>query len=47
LTPEDIRLLNPNTRTCPVFRSQWDAEITKKIYCNVPVLIRETEGEKT
>lgn len=47
LTPEDIRLLNPNTRTCPVFRGQRDAEITKKIYCNVPVLICETEGEKT
>jgi hypothetical protein len=47
LTPENIRLLNPNTRTCPVFRSQRDAEITKKIYCNVPVLIREIEGEKT
>jgi hypothetical protein len=30
LTPENIRLLNPNTRTCPVFRSQRDAEITNK-----------------
>jgi hypothetical protein len=41
LTPEEIALLNPNTRTCPVFRSQRDAELTKKIYRNVPVLIRE------
>lgn len=41
LTAEDIRLLNPNTLTCPVFRSERDAEITKAIYRRVPVLIRE------
>lgn len=41
LTAEDIRLLNPNTLTCPVFRSERDAEITKGIYRRVPVLIRE------
>lgn len=41
LTPEDIVLLNPNTLTCPVFRSERDAEITKAIYRRVPVLIRE------
>jgi len=38
LSPEDISRFNPNTRTCPVFRSQADAEITKKIYQHVPVL---------
>ena len=43
LTPEEFSLLNPNTRTCPVFRSQMDAELTKKIYRNVPVLIREED----
>jgi hypothetical protein len=37
----DIALLNPNTRTCPIFRSRADAELTKLIYRNVPVLIRE------
>ncbi len=41
LTPEDIALLNPNTKTCPVFRTRRDAEITKGIYRRVPVLIRE------
>lgn len=41
LTPDDIVLLNPNTLTCPVFRSERDAEITKAIYRRVPVLIRE------
>ncbi len=30
LSGKDIRLLNPNTRTCPIFRSQRDAEITKR-----------------
>lgn len=43
LSPADFRLINPNTRTCPVFRSQADAELTKKIYRNVPVLIDETK----
>ena len=41
LSPEDIALLNPNTRTCPIFRSRKDAELTKAIYRRVPVLIRE------
>ncbi|MBF0629480.1 MAG: N-6 DNA methylase [Magnetococcales bacterium] len=41
LSPGDIRLINPNTRTCPVFRSKMDAELTQKIYRHVPVLIRE------
>jgi hypothetical protein len=46
LSPEDIGLLNPNTRTCPIFRSGRDAELTKAIYRRVPVLIREArEGE--
>ena len=37
LSAEDIRLLNPNTRTCPIFRTRRDAEITKMIYRRVPV----------
>ncbi|MGW0797124.1 Eco57I restriction-modification methylase domain-containing protein [Streptomyces sp. NPDC002692] len=41
LTPEEIALLNPNTGTCPVFRSRRDAEITLGIYRRVPVLIEE------
>ena len=41
LTPKEIELLNPNTRTCPVFRSRRDAEITIGIYRRVPVLIKE------
>ena len=41
LSSEDIALLNPNTRTCPIFRSRKDAELTKAIYRRVPVLVRE------
>jgi hypothetical protein len=47
LSKKDFRSLNPNTRTCPVFRSRRDAEITKAIYRRVPVLIdksRRTGG---
>lgn len=39
LSGADFRLLNPNTKTCPIFRSNRDAEITKAIYRRVPVLI--------
>jgi len=38
LTPEEFALLNPNTRTCPTFRTRADAELTKAIYRRVPVL---------
>src|SRR5581483_2765817 len=46
LTPDDIALLNPNTRTCPIFRSRRDAELTKAIYRRVPVLMREGPPEE-
>ncbi|MGL5846373.1 Eco57I restriction-modification methylase domain-containing protein [Aeromonas veronii] len=47
LTPSEFRLINPNTLTCPVFRSERDAELTKKLYRAAPVLIREAvwQGE--
>lgn len=44
LSPQDIALLNPNTLTCPVFRSSVDAELAKKIYQRVPVLENEQTG---
>ncbi len=49
LTPDEFRLINPNTLTCPVFRSERDAELTKKLYRAAPVLIREAvvEGSRT
>lgn len=42
LTPEDITLLNPNTRTCPVFDYRRNAEITLGIYRRLPVLWRDS-----
>lgn len=46
LTPDEFRLINPNTLTFPVFRSERDAELTKKLYRSAPVLIEEgrTDG---
>ncbi len=46
LSAEDMALLNPNTRTCPIFRSRRDAEITQAIYRRVPVLIKEGAEEE-
>jgi hypothetical protein len=46
LTADEIRLMNPNTGTCPIFRSKRDAEINKAIYLRVPVLIQEGSPER-
>ena len=45
LTSEEIKLINPNTLNCPIFRSKRDAEITKNIYHRIPVLINENEKD--
>ncbi|MDI9736446.1 MULTISPECIES: Eco57I restriction-modification methylase domain-containing protein [Pseudomonadaceae] len=45
LTPDEFRLINPNTLTCPVFRSERDAEVTKKLYRAAPVLIDENRSD--
>jgi hypothetical protein len=45
LTADEIALLNPNTQTCPVFRTRRDAELTKSIYARVPVLINQSSAE--
>ncbi len=41
LTAEDIALLNPNTRTCPTFRREKDAIITRSVYKVLPVFLSE------
>ncbi|MDD2229440.1 MAG: hypothetical protein PHY48_08525 [Candidatus Cloacimonetes bacterium] len=46
LSREDVALINPNTRTCPIFRTKQDAELTKYIYRRVPVLINENDPEQ-
>jgi hypothetical protein len=38
LKPSDFVLLNPNTKNCPIFRTNYDAELTKKIYRKFPVI---------
>lgn len=46
LSAAEIALLNPNSHTCPIFRSKRDAELTKSIYQRIPVLIKEGEPEE-
>ena len=41
LSSAEFKALNPNTLTLPVFRSQRDAELAKKLYRGVPVLVEE------
>lgn len=41
LSPDEIARINPNTKTAPVFRSRYDADLTAAIYNRVPVLIEE------
>jgi hypothetical protein len=45
LRPADFARLNPNTKTCPIFRTRVDADLTRRIYQRVPVLINESTGE--
>lgn len=45
LTREELYTINPNTGTCPTFRSKRDAELTKTLYEAAPVLINEPEDE--
>ncbi|NLX21430.1 MAG: N-6 DNA methylase [Phycisphaerae bacterium] len=39
LSAADMKLMNPNTGTCPIFRDRQSAEITRAVYRRVPVLI--------
>jgi hypothetical protein len=41
LNPEDLTLINPNTRTLPVFRNRREADLTVSVYRRVPVLWNE------
>jgi hypothetical protein len=45
LTKEDFSCLNPNTKTCPIFRTRRDAKLTRSIYKRVPILVNESSGE--
>jgi hypothetical protein len=45
LDRDDFELMNPNTKTCPTFRSDKDYGITKRIYERVPILHRHAPDE--
>ena len=41
LGPEDFSLFNPNTRTCPIFRTRQDMDIVRKMYQRAGVFWQE------
>jgi len=41
LTPEELSLFNPNTSTCPIFRTKYDALLARKLYSGQPILFNE------
>lgn len=45
LSAADMKRMNPNTKTCPVFRHRRSAEITQAVYGRVPVLIDRNRKE--
>jgi hypothetical protein len=47
LTREELYTINPNTGTCPTFRSKRDAKLTKKMYRNASVLVDERNDSNT
>ncbi|GAA3981892.1 N-6 DNA methylase [Thermobifida alba] len=45
LSPEEIKLINPNTGTLPIFRKRRDAELTASVYKRIPVLWNEKKRD--
>lgn len=41
LRADEITRINPNTRTAPIFRTRYDADLTARIHGRVPVLVEE------
>ena len=44
LSADDFALFNPNTRTCPIFRTRRDMEIARKMYRRAGVFWREKQS---
>lgn len=44
LALEDIALINPNTKTCPIIRSSKEVDILTKIYSEIPILNNESRN---
>ena len=47
LSVADLPLINPNTRTCPLFRTSKDSEVVRKVYERLPVLINESPDKQS
>lgn len=45
LRTDDFARLNPNTKTCPVFRTSRDASLTAKIYRKCTILLNEEKDK--
>ena len=45
LAPDDFAKVNPNTGTAPIFRTRRDANITRRIYEQHPVLVDRSQDE--
>ena len=45
LGEEDFALFNPNTRTCPIFRTRRDMEIARRMYRRAGVFWREASAD--
>jgi hypothetical protein len=43
MSNRDFDIINPNTKNCPVFRSQQDYALAKKIYSSTPVLVNDVD----
>ncbi len=46
LSSSDFALFNPNTKTCPIFRSRRDLEIARKMYRRSGVLCTDAAGHR-
>ena len=47
LSPDDFARVNPNTGTAPVFRTRRDADLTRRIYRDHPVLVEHSaDGDR-
>ena len=44
LAPDDFTKVNPNTGTAPIFRTRRNADITRRIYEQHPVLVDRSHG---
>jgi hypothetical protein len=47
LTSQDIALINPNTLTCPSFRTCQDADLIRKVNRRIPILENGSTAENT